>query len=92
MAIMSSLIVTSYMQLYKKKNEKGDIAELRAMYGLTIRVEEMACLEKLRRQVLELMDSLDDDVSDDDDHSDDGGGASGEVAIEGTGKRKRDGE
>jgi hypothetical protein len=59
------------------------------MYGLTVRIEEMTCLERLRRQVLELMDSLDDDG--DDGHSDVGGGESGE-AIECTGKRKRDGD
>jgi hypothetical protein len=46
-------------QLYNdKKNREGGIAELRAMYGLTVCIEEMTCLERLRRQVLELMDSF----------------------------------
>jgi len=53
-------------------------SDLRAMYGLTIRIEEMACLEKLRKQVLELMDSLDDNDCEGSDNGD------------ANGKRKRD--
>jgi hypothetical protein len=34
----------------------------RARYGLTIRLEEKACLESLRVELLELMDFLDDDT------------------------------
>ena len=47
-------------QLYLN-SDKRTRSDLRSMYGLTIRIEEIACLEQLRIQVLEFMDSLDDD-------------------------------
>jgi hypothetical protein len=66
-------------QLYLNNEEEKTPSDLRCMYGLTIRIEEMACLEMLRKQVLELMDSLDDN-DDDGDYKD----------CKGNGKRKRD--
>ena len=51
-------------ELYSKSESSLTIDEQRALYGLTIRLEEKACLEALRKQVLEIMDSLDDNVDD----------------------------
>lgn len=69
--------------LYDDKNEKTR-TEMRAMYGLTIRIEERACLQKLLAQVSKLMAALDnnDDNESNNDESNDGD-------TNGNGKRKR---
>jgi hypothetical protein len=67
-------------QLYNKNGEHAAVSELRARYGLTIRIEEMASLDRLRIQVLQLVDSLDNADFDNEEESD--------KAM--MGKRKRD--
>ena len=60
--------------LYEK--EQTTVTEQRAMYGWSICMEEKACLEALRKHVLEIMDSLDDNEE--------------EMNYPGASKRRRD--
>jgi hypothetical protein len=49
------------LQILQDKENKS-ITEQRCTYGWTICLEEQACLEALRQQVLEIMDSLNDNT------------------------------
>lgn len=58
------------LQKLLQSNKNGKMAEnasttrQRMMYGLTVRLEEKACLERLRQKVMDLMEGLDDEVDD----------------------------
>ena len=56
-------------QLLKLDNR--DVSTLRAMYGITVRLEEKKGLEELRNEVIAVISSLDEEEEGDDDNEDD---------------------